>query len=105
MDLIVRGRASNAVELNLEVVASLDKGSVGGVGNDPSEGISTSTGTHDLRGASTHISGSVTPRSVYAFCRAARQAMMMDSVPPLVVTPAPSEGALNSSRTWMTYVS
>jgi hypothetical protein len=39
-----------------------------------------------------HISGSVTPLSARALLRAAKQAMRMDSVPPLVVTPAPSEG-------------
>ena len=53
-----------------------------------------------------HISGSVTPRSAYAFCRALRHAIRMDSVPPLVVTPAAPGGALYMVRTcwWLASV-
>jgi hypothetical protein len=40
-----------------------------------------------------YISGSVTPRSLYAFCLAPKQAIRIDSVPPLVVTPAAPSGA------------
>ena len=47
----------------------------------------------------TNISGSVTPRSARAFCLALKQAMSMDSVPPLVVTPAPPDGELNMAST------
>lgn len=50
----------------------------------------------------TYISGSVTPLSAYAFCLALRQAINIDSVPPLVVTPAPPDGALNIAKTMAT---
>lgn len=50
-------------------------------------------------GNSAYISGSVTPCSAYAFCRAPRHAISIDSVPPLVVVPAPSGGALNMANT------
>src|SRR5438045_8888862 len=49
----------------------------------------------------THISGSCTPLSARAFCRALKQATKIDSVPPLVVTPAPPGGALNIARTYI----
>lgn len=47
----------------------------------------------------TYISGSVTPLSAYALFLALRQAIRMDSVPPLVVTPADPPGALNIVKT------
>jgi hypothetical protein len=50
-------------------------------------------------GMGSYISGSVTPLSVYAFCLALKQAIRIDSVPPLVVTPAAPTGALNIART------
>jgi len=45
------------------------------------------------------ISGSVIPLSWYPLCRALKQAMRIDSVPPLVVTPAAPSGALKRDRT------
>lgn len=46
-----------------------------------------------------YISGSLTPRSWYAFCLALRHAIKMDSVPPLVQTPAAPVGAWNIPKT------
>lgn len=46
-----------------------------------------------------YISGSVTPLSAYAFCLALKQAIRIDSVPPLVVTPAAPTGELNIAST------
>jgi hypothetical protein len=90
-------RAGDTVQLDLEVVASLDECRVGGIGNNPAS-ISL-LWLRQCTGMETHISGSVTPRSKKAFCRAAKQAMRIDSVPPLVVTPAPSDGALKRAKT------
>ncbi len=47
----------------------------------------------------TDISGSLTPRSTRAFSLALKQAIRIDSVPPLVVTPAAPFGALNIANT------
>lgn len=84
------------MQFDLEVIASFDERRMGSIRNDPVQ-ISYSQSTE--LALKTHISGSVTPRSRKAFCLAAKQAIRIDSVPPLVVTPAPSEGALNKART------
>ena len=95
MNTIARRWTRHEVKLDLEVCGSLVKGGMGCRRKYP-KGLSMKI----LEGErETDISGSVTPRSWYAFCRADRQAMRMDSVPPLVVTPAPPLGALKIAST------
>ena len=53
----------------------------------------------------TNISGSVIPLSEYALLRADKQAIKIDSVPPLVTTPAAFSGALNIDRTFIASIS
>lgn len=79
---------------DLEILSRLIKCCVCSVRNNPVWSVSI-----PIRQAYeqvTYISGFVTPRSAAAFSRAARHAMMIDSVPPAVVTPAPSSGALKA---------
>lgn len=91
------GRAGDEVGFDFEVGAGFAEGGVGGFGEDPEGAVLALLGS--LLGTETYISGSVTPRSTYAFCLALRHAMRIDSVPPLVVTPAAPGGALNIART------
>ena len=81
----------NGMKLDLQITCSLIKCDVGGRGNDP-EGVvrrSLHVRSH------TDISGSVIPLVARAQSRCAFIAMMMLSVPPEVIVPAPV-GLLNS---------
>ena len=97
VDLVGWGRAGDEVDFDAEVGAGFAEGSVGCFGDDPV------VCQHGFQGSALgdkpHISGSVTPRSTLPFSLALRHAMRMDSVPPLVVTPAAPDGALNMSKT------
>ena len=92
--------AGDEVQADLKVGGCFPESGVCCFGEYPERKvISKSKGRECKVGYGTCISGSVTPRSIYAFCRALRTAMRILSVPPEVVTPAAPGGALNMART------
>lgn len=98
VDGIARCWTSDKVYLDAEVIACFPKCCVSSFRHDPEPVSEVFTSA----AICTHISGSVTPRSMRPFCLALRHAINIDSVPPLVVTPAPPAGALNIASTMAT---
>lgn len=103
VDLVGWCGAGDEVDFDFEVFCCFAEGCVGGFGEDPVGGGRLVDGGRGGGGkGGKYISGSVTPRSAEAFCLAARQAMRMLSVPPMVLTPAAPGGALNRLSTMAT---
>lgn len=70
INLVGRRRARYQVDLDLEVVTSLSEGRVRSVWENPIIAVLVMNVKEGLLDKVAHISGSVTPRSAYAFCRA-----------------------------------
>lgn len=94
---MVRSGTGHDVNFDAEVGTGLAKGGMCGFREDP-DAVSLLDGLCRV-GICSYISGSVIPRSFLPFSRALKQAMRIDSVPPLVVTPAAPSGALNIDNT------
>lgn len=99
VDLVRGSWAGDEVDFDAEVGACFAECCVAGFWEYPGDMLVLIV---RREGWDLYISGSVTPLSAYAFCLALKQAIKIDSVPPLVVTPAAPTGALNIASTMLT---
>jgi hypothetical protein len=90
IDLARDGVDWDGVEFDLQIRCTFVERRVGGCGNDPKRGVRLSMNASE----SPYISGSVIPLVARAQSRWALTAMMILSVPPEVIVPAPV-GLLN----------